>query len=75
MDGPFSIECERIGAVVHGKCIDDRRGRLVVATWTQTLGGLTDQVVSFAKSVLSYCDQCSILGTDVDQLRSELSIM
>jgi|LakMenE01Jun11ns_1017448.scaffolds.fasta_scaffold9669958_2 hypothetical protein len=73
MDGPFYIECERIGDAIHGECIDDRRGRSIVATWTQTLGSLRNQVVSFSSSVLSYCDQRSIMGSDVDQLRAKIT--
>jgi len=75
MDGPFSIECDRIGSEVQGKFIDGRKNRKVVSNWTLSVGGLKEEVVAFSKSVLAYCDQHKIGGNDVEQLRKSTSIM
>lgn len=75
MDGPFSVECERTGTEVHGRFLDERRGRIIVSNWTQSYGSLREQIVSMARSVLLYCDGNQVSGRDVDELRSVLRTM
>jgi hypothetical protein len=75
MDGPFCVECDRIGDMVHGRFVDDRRGRKVVTEWTTPYCNIVQQVVEFSKVVLSYCDRNGVDGSDVDLVRSGLETM
>jgi hypothetical protein len=75
MDGPFYIECVRTGTEVQGKFIDDRRNRRIVSDWKLSVSGLTEQVTEFSKSILAYCDQNNISGSDVEELRRATEVV